>query len=273
MRKITRTASFVGKTALGLLFVSPLFVGLVFSFLPNEILFKVPSVEEIFQNLSLDNYVWVLNYIPILRYLLNSFIVCGIVILVQVVLDCLAGYAFACFEFPGKKFLFSAILVAMMIPGEVTVIANFLQIQKWGLLNTYLGLSITSFVGGTGIFMMRQFFLQLPHSIKDAARVDGCGELRFLAFIAAPMASSAIASLAIYLFIAVYNMYFWPMLVGQKTEMQTIQIGMSMLVGIENKEYGHVLAGAVISILVPVIIFIFGQDFIIRGMTEGAEKG
>ena len=273
MKKISRAAAFGGKTVIGLLFISPLLVGLVFSFLPNEMLFKVPSFEEIKQNLTLDNYVWVLNYIPILRYLLNSFIVCGIVIVVQVVLDCLAGYSFACFEFPGKKLLFSTILIAMMIPGEVTVIANFLQIQKWGLLNTYLGLSVTSFVGGTGIFMMRQFFLQIPYSIKDAARVDGCGELRFLMSVAAPMASPAIASLAIYLFIAVYNMYFWPMLVGQKTEMQTIQIGMSMLAGVENKEYGHVLAGAMISILVPVIIFIFGQDFIIRGMTEGAEKG
>lgn len=236
-------------------------------------LYKVPSFSEVIHNLTLDNYIWVLDYVPVFRYIFNSFIVCLMIVGVQVIIACLAGFAFAFYEFKGKNLLFNLLLAAMMIPAESTVITNFLNVQNMGLVNTYLGLSITSFVGGTSIFMMRQFFMQFPKSLKEAAVIDGCSELRFLFRIAAPMAIPAIASLAIYLFIGAYNMYFWPMLVAQKAEVQTIQLGIAMLVGTESQEYGYVLAGSMISIIIPVIAFIIGNDYIVKGMTEGAVKG
>ena len=272
-RVIFGTLSYVLRLVIGLIVISPILVGFVFSFVPNKMLYKVPSFSDVIHNLTLDNYKWVLDYVPIFQYIWNSFIVCLLIVGVQIVIACLAGFAFAFYEFKGKRLLFNLLLVAMMIPAESTVITNFLNVQDMGLVNTYLGLAITSFVGGTSIFMMRQFFMQLPKSLKEAAVIDGCSEIRFLFRIAAPVALPAIASLAIYLFIGAYNMYFWPMLVAQKAEVQTIQLGIAMLVGTESQEYGYVLAGSMISIIIPVIVFIIGNDYIVKGMTEGAVKG
>ena len=272
-KRLRPVGAYVIRLLVGLLLISPLLVGLVFSFVPNDILGTVPSLSRVLQNLTLENYQWVLTNIPIGRFLFNSLLVCGIIIISQAVLSCMSGYVFAFFAFPGKKLLFNLVLVAMMIPAEVTVITNFLHVQGWGMVNTHIGLAITSLVGGTSIFMMRQFFLQIPREIKEASVVDGCGNLRFLIKIAVPMAVPAISSLAITQFIGAFNMYFWPMLIAQKKEMQTVQIGMSMLVGAENKEYGYIMAGAILCIVIPVIAFIIGEDRIIKGMTEGAVKG
>lgn len=264
---------FIFKLLIGLVLISPVLVGLLYSFAPNSLLYGFPTVSQVFENLTFENYRWVVNYLPIFRYLLNSLIVCAIIVCSTVLLSCMAGYVFAFFEFPGKKLLFNLILTVMIIPAEVTVICNYLQVQQMNLVNTYLGLSITSLVGGTAIFMMRQYFLQIPKEIKEASVIDGCGNFRFLLQIAIPMAKPAIASLAITGFIGAYNRYFWPMLISQTREMQTIQIGMAQLVGVENSEYGTILAGAMICIIVPAIVFIFAQKYIIKGMTDGAIKG
>ncbi len=261
------------KILLGLIFISPVLVGFVFSFVPNHLLNGLPSLSQIVNNLTLDNYKWVLGYVPVFRYLLNTLIVCGATVCSSTILSCMAGYAFACFEFKGRAFLFNLILVAMMIPADVTVITNYLNVQKWGLVNTYPGLFITMLVGGTAIFMMRQYFLQLPKDIKEAAVMDGCGHMRFLLQIGIPMAIPTISALAITEFIGVYNRYFWPMLIAQTKEMQTIQIGMAMLVDVETANYGNILAGAMICIIAPVIVFLFAEDYIIKGMTAGAVKG
>ena len=261
------------KVILGLIFISPVLVGFLFSFVPNELLHGLPTLSQIFGNLTLNNYKWVIGYVPILRYLLNTLIVCVTVVASSTILSCMAGYAFACFEFKAKAFLFNLILVAMMIPADVTVITNYLNVQKWGLINTYPGLCITMLVGGTAIFMMRQYFLQLPKDIKEAAIMDGCGHMRFLLQIGVPMAVPTISALAITEFIGVYNRYFWPMLIAQKKEMQTMQIGMAMLVDVETVNYGNILAGAMICIIAPVIVFLIAEDHIIKGMTAGSVKG
>lgn len=264
---------FALKVLLGLIFISPVLVGLLFSFVPNDDLYSVPTLSTIINNFTLENYEWVFGYVPVLRYLLNTLIVCGTIVISSTILSCMAGYAFACFDFKARTLLFNMVLVAMMIPADVTVITNYLNVQKWGLVNTYPGLAITSLVGGTAIFMMRQYFLQLPRDIKEAAIMDGCGHMRFLLQIGIPMATPTISSLAITGFIGAYNMYFWPMLIAQTKEMQTIQIGMAMLVGVETQEYGHILAGAMICIIAPVIVFLVAEDYIIKGMTAGAVKG
>jgi len=268
-----RRGSFIFKIVLGLIFVSPLIIGVVFSFVPNNRLYTLPSLDIILKEFTLDNYRWVYSNVSIVRYIINSLIVCAVAITVQITIGCMSAYAFSYFNFKGRDLLFNIVLVSMMIPGQVTVIANYLLIQDLNLANSYLGLSITSFVGGTSIFMLRQYFLQLPYELRQAAAIDGCGDMGFLLRIAVPCAVPVIASLVIYLFIGIYNQYLWPMLVATRTDMQTIQIGMSMLVGEEVEEYGHVLAGAVISVIVPIVIFIIGQDYMVKGMTAGAIKG
>ena len=272
-KKFINFFSYSFKLVLGIVMISPLLIGALFSFVPNRYLDNVPTFERVINNLTPENYKFVVGYVPIFRYMLNSLINCFIIVASQIVLASMAAYAFAFFEFKGKDLIFNLILVAMMIPAEVTVIANYLTVQSWGLINTHLGLAITSLVGGTSIYMMRQTFMQIPREIREASIVDGCGNLRFLIQLAVPMSIPAIASLAIYQFIHAFNHYFWPMLIAQKKEMQTIQIGMSMLIGTENQEFGSILAGAMICIIIPAIVFIIGQDYIIKGMTDGAIKG
>lgn len=273
MKKEKLTVGFWLRILLGICFVSPLLLGFAFSFLPNELLFGLPSFSDFLHYFTFENYVWVLQNIPVLRYLSNSLIMCLIIIVAQVIISSMAAYAFSFFKFRGKDFLFTLILIAMMIPGQVTTIANFLMVQEAGLLNTYIGLCIPYMIGGTAIFMMRQYYLTIPKELKEASMIDGCGDMRFLLQIVVPLAVPTIAALAIYLFIDVYNMYFWPMLVGQKQSMQTIQIGMSMLVDADSTKYGRILAGAMVSIFIPVITFFIGQDYLIKGMTSGAVKG
>lgn len=264
---------YVFRVLLGICFISPLAIGILFSFVPNEYLNSLPSLETIMQHFTLENYQHLFSTIPVLRYVSNSLTLCLIIISMQIIVSCLAAYAFSNFKFPGKDFFFNLILIAMMIPGQVTTITNYLTVNKWGLVNTYLGLCIPYFVGGTAIFMMRQFFLTLPKELKEASLLDGCGDMRFLFKIALPLAVPTIASLGIYIFIDIYNLYFWPMLVAQDASMFTVQIGMSMLVSSGSVEYGRVLAGAVISIIIPMIAFIIGESYLIKGMTAGAVKG
>lgn len=273
MKKRAYNIGFFFRILLGICFIAPLLIGFSFSFLPNDLLDSLPSVTDFLYHFTFENYVWVFQNIPILRFISNSLIMCLIVIIAQVIISSLAAYAFSFFKFRGKDLLFNLILIAMMIPGQVTTIANFLLVQEAGLLNTYIGLCIPYMIGGTAIFMMRQYYLTIPKELKEASMIDGCGDMRFLFQIAVPLAVPTIAALAIYLFIDVYNMYFWPMLVGQKQSMQTIQIGMSMLVDAESTQYGRILAGAMVSIFIPVITFFIGQDYLIKGMTSGAVKG
>lgn len=261
------------RLLLGIMFIAPILMGLLFSFLPNDMLDGLPSLSEYFEYFTFENYVWVFENIPILRYVSNSLIVCVIVIVAQVIISSLAAYAFSFFNFKGKDLLFQLILIAMMIPGQVTTIANFLLVQDMGMLNNYIGLCIPYMIGGSAIFLMRQFYMTIPKELKEASMIDGCGDMRFLFKIAVPLSTPTIAALAIHLFIDVYNLYLWPILIGRDQDMYTIQVGMSMLVHTDATQYGRVLAGAMISIFIPVVTFLIGQDYLIKGMTAGAVKG
>ena len=271
--KTKRRIGYWTKVLLGIVYLLPLFIGLLYSFAPNELLLTVPTFKDVFSNLTFENYVYVMTKLPMPRYFLNSVYIGILIIVICTVLCAMAAYAFSFFRFPGREFFFNLILVSMMIPGDVVIIANYLQVQEWGLLNTYTALIITSLVGGTDVFLIRQYFMQMPREISEAAIMDGCGKWRFMLSIAMPMAKPPIVSLAITGFIGAYNMYFWPLLVTDTTEMRTVQIGMAMLQSSESLHYGRVLAGAIICAVVPMILFIFAQDHIIKGMSAGAVKG
>ena len=271
-KKVLSVKDYVIRLAVGLLFVSPLIIGLFFSVQTEDTLMTYP-LRLITKNPTLENYAIVFQKVPLLTYLKNSVIVCVVSILGQIVFASLCAYGFVFFEFPGKKLLWTLVLSTMMIPGEVVVITNYVTIQNLGLMNTYVALIITHLIGGTSIFMMRQYYMQLPKDFKEAATLDGCGELGFLFRIATPLSIPTISSLAIYMFVQIYNGFFWPLLVTSKNEMRTVQIGISFLVTSDIVNYGQILAGAMVAIIPSTIAYIFGQDYIIKGMTSGGVKG
>ena len=153
------------------------------------------------------------------------------------------------------------------------MVTNYLTIQNMGLTNSYAGLVLPSLISGTAIFLMRQYFLSLPKEYKEAATIDGCREIGYLFRVAMPLAVPTFASLAIYLFVQIYNQFFWPLLVTHENTMRTIQIGIAFLVTGDVISFGQILAGAMIAILPSVLVYILGQDYIIQGMTAGGIKG
>lgn len=271
-RKIKEGSYFALKVIIGIAFICPLIIGLAFSIQSEGQLVTYP-LRLFTANPTLENYMEVFRKVPLLHYLKNSVIVCFFAILGQVIFSSLAAYAFVFFDFRFKKTLWTLVLMTMMVPGEVVVITNYVTIQNWGLINTFLGLIITHLISGTGIFMMRQYYMTLPKDFKEAATIDGCGDMGFLFRIATPLSIPTISALAIYLFVSIYNAFFWPLLVTNKDTMRTVQIGISFLVTSDIISYGQILAGAVVAIIPSVVAYIFGQDYIIKGMTAGGVKG
>ena len=261
------------KTMLGIVFIFPVLLALVFSFVPNDKLYGLPSVATIIEFFTFENYQWIFKNIPILKYVSNSLTMCFIVIVAQSVVACLAAYAFAFFEFKGKDTIFQILLIAMMVPGEVCTICNFLTVRNMGLLNTMGGMVIISLVSCHAIFMMRQSYLSMPRELREATMIDGCGELRYMVQFAIPLSVPTICSLAITTFISVFNAYLWPLMIARSPEKYTVQIGMALLIDNELPTYGRSMAGAVLCMIIPVIVFIIFQSYMIKGLTKGAVKG
>lgn len=261
------------KILLGILIVTPVIICILFSFKPNgEML--VTTIRTIFpKKWTLENYKYVLVDVGIQRYLKNTFIQCFSIMITQMVFCSLAAYAFVFYKFKGKKLLWMLILASVIIPADVVVIMNYVQVQKWHLTNTHLGMALPFLAGGLGIFLMRQFYKTIPKELSEAAEIDGCGKMMFFWKIVFPLSVPSLASLAIRQFVIVYNRYFWPLLVVDKDRMRTIQTGMAYLEGGEGGKISHVMAGASFCIIIPVIVFIFGQKYIVRGMTAGSVKG
>lgn len=268
-----RWSAYALKVFLGLVIISPILICLSFSLKSPSELMGAGSVSLLPRQPTLENFTWVMSHIPIFTYLKNTLIQCAIVIVAQLILCSAAGYALTFFNFRGKDILFTLILLTMMIPGDVVIITNYIQIQHWGLTDTHFGMAVPYLVSGMGVFLMRQFYLTLPRDLKDAAAIDGCSDMGFFIRIAIPLSVPSLASLAIYEFIAIYNRYFWPLLVTNSDAMRTVQIGMAMLSDGESGKPTYILAGAAMCIIPAVIVFIIGQKYLIKGMTAGAVKG
>ena len=250
----------------------PLYSGLVTSLLGPDTLFSYPPklypVELRFQN-----YLDAMRQAPLLRFILNSFIQSSGVMILQLVTACLSAFAFAFRRFKGKNIVFLIFLSTMMIPWESTIIPNYLFIQKIGWDDTYLGLIAPFVATAFGTFLIRQFFMSIPKDLYDAAKIDGCSDIRFLINILIPLARPALGTLAVYSFLQTYNQYLWPLLITNKTEMRTVQIGITMLQVAEREQWQIVLAGVVIVMIPTLILFFVANRQLIRGLTAGAIKG
>lgn len=256
----------------GLLIISPILMGISMSLMSASEMASIPP-NFLPQSLKLLNYTKALRSVPIFQFMANSFVVCFLVIAAQVVTCSLAAYAFSFFDFPFREGIFMLVLSTMMIPADATIIANYLTISQLKLQDTYLALVLPYLTSAMGIFLMRQYFLTVPKELKEAATIDGCGDIRFLLQILMPISKPVIASLVIYIFIQTYNQFLWPLLVTNRSQRRTVQIGMSILRSAEAIDYGVVLAGAVMILIPSIVVFSIGQKALIKGMTAGSVKG
>ena len=165
------------------------------------------------------------------------------------------------------------VMATMMVPGEATIISNYLTVGKMGILDTYPVLILPYLTSAMGIFLFRHFYMTFPVSLYESAKLDGCGNLRFIVKILIPLTKSAIGAMAVYTFINAWNMYMWPLLVTGSNERRTVQIGISMLDSVDSQSITLMIAGVVMIIIPSISIFIIGQKQLIRGMFSGAVKG
>lgn len=205
-------------------------------------------------------------------YMRNSFVVTAGIVALEVITAILAGYAFSFLKFPLRGFTFVIFLATLMIPFEVTIATNRDTITSLHWYSSYPGLIIPFAAGGFGAFMLRQAFLQLPHELADAAALDGYGHWRFLWRVAVPLVRPSIAALATFSFLGAWQQFTWPFLIT-KPARRTVQIGVAQLSNTTPKDLDLVFAGLVIAIVPLVIMLLFFQKQLVRGLTAGAVKG
>ena len=257
------------KICLGLVIVIPLILAAIISFMPKADIMKIPFQINL-SNATLENYIYAFQYMNLLTYLKNSFIMVGIELPFKIFTALLAAYAFSHFEFPCKNLLFTVLLMTMMIPGEVIIMSLYKMIMRWGLIDTYAGLTVVGLTDVAAVFLFRQNMLTIPKELREAAVIDGCGNMKYFFKILTPMCKTIIAAYGLRAFINVYNNYMWPLLATTKDAMRTIQTGVAQLSW--SSHNGLVLAAAMVTSIIPLIVYFFGMDSIVEGMTAGAVK-
>ncbi len=223
--------------------------------------------------LDFSSYSHVFSKTAIPRQILNSFIVAGSVTILQMITCSMAAFSFSFLQFKGRNLVFMAILATMMVPWEATIIANYLTVSQWGWLDTYHAMILPFACSAMGIFLMRQNYLTFAKELHEAAKLDGCGNWRFLALIVIPLARPALGALGAYVFLQQWNQYLWPLLVTNSDKVRTVQIGISQLYDIDSEQIGLMMAGVVVVLIPSLSIFIFMQKQLINGLMAGAVKG
>jgi sn-glycerol 3-phosphate transport system permease protein len=270
---IPKTVWWALTAALALLIFFPFWYMISMSVTPDsDILSNNVSLWP--AHLYFGNIVKALTQTPLVRQFLNTLVVSLAILLLQIVTSVMAAYAFAFLEFKGKKALFLVILSTMMVPGEVTIISNYLTVGSWHWLDTYQALILPYAASALGIFLIRQYFLTMAKEIHEAAMIDGCGNVLFLVKIAVPLARPIIAAFSIASFLSSWGLYMWPLLVTSKSEMRMVQVGISALQDADSAlSFGIALAGVAIVTLPSLIVFILGHKQLVEGMMSGAVKG
>lgn len=260
------------NVAMAFVVLLPLLYAVSVAFMPSGELFTT-ELNLLPKSPTLLNFEEALVKVPLLRFVLNSFLVAGLITIGQIISCSLAAFSFSFLEFKGKNVLFMLVMATMMIPGEATIISNYLTVSGWGWLDSYKVLIVPYLTSAMGIFLFRQFYLTFPISLYESAKIDGCRNLRFILTILLPLTKSAIGAMAVYTFINAWNMYMWPLLVTGSDTMRTVQIGIGMLDSVDSQSITLMIAGVVMIILPSISIFILGQKQLIKGMFSGAVKG
>ncbi|MCL4385734.1 MAG: carbohydrate ABC transporter permease [Cyanobacteria bacterium] len=221
---------------------------------------------------TLINYIKLFKDTGFLRWILNTLIFAGGVATIKAFIDTWAGYAFARYNFPGSKWVFNLILISMMLPFAIILFPLFLIVNKLKMVNTYFGLILPILANPFGIFLMRQFMLQIPTDIEEAARIDGCSDIGILFKIIMPLSRPGQAVLAIVLFMWQWTNLIWPLVVVNKKYMYTITLGLAGIPSQNVIDWGLLTAGAVMSVLPILLVFLIYQRGFIAGLTMGAVK-
>ncbi|WP_256257816.1 MULTISPECIES: carbohydrate ABC transporter permease [unclassified Paenibacillus] len=227
----------------------------------------IPSVPQ------WSNFVQAMNAGPFLTYAKNSVIVTLSIIVLQLVVMVPAAYAFAKYSFKGKELFFSLVLLAFMIPGQVTFIPVYLMLADAGLIKSLLPQIIPFMSNAFGIFLLRQYFMQIPHELIEAARLDNASELQIMRNIMIPMSMPALATIALFSFVSHWNDYFWPLVMTDSAAVRPLTMGIAMLRETEGISNWHIImAGNVVLVLPILLVYLFASKQIVKAFVYSGIK-
>lgn len=244
----------------------------------DENIFAYPPVL-IPEQITLSNYVGVWDKVNFIGYFVNSMVVAGLTVFLNLLLSSLAAYPLARMNFKGKKFTFFAILATIMVPFQAIMLPVYLVTIKLHLLDSvnnfmgYIGLVMPFAVSAFGIFLMRQAFLTIPKEMEEAAIVDGCNVAQVFFKVLLPMVKPSLAVLAIFTFIGSWGEFLWPSIVLTKDSMYTLPVGVNNLQGMFSSNWRFIAAGSILSTIPILIFFLALQKYFISGENDGAVKG
>ena len=230
-------------------------------FLPNEL-----------HLCDFSNYTYVFRNNDFLHSLINSVIVVGLSCAFNCLLASMAAYGFEKKNFPFKEGLYLIYLATMMIPGQVTMIPVFVMMKKANLLNTYFSLTVL-ILNAFGVILIRQFMKGIPDDLLEAAKVDGCPEIRLFFQIVVPLIRSVLVSLVIFTFVTSWNDFLWPLVSTSTSRMYTLTVALSLLKTQYTTNYGLLMAGATVSFVFPFAVYVFLQKQFVEGIALSGIKG
>ncbi len=244
----------------------------------SENIFAYPPVF-IPKEITLENFKQVLKLVPIVKYVINSFIVASSTVILNVILSALAAYPLARMDFKGKKITFFAILATIMVPFQTIMLPVYIitlklhLIDSYGDIAGYLGMIAPFAVNAFGIFLLRQAFLAIPKEIEESAVIDGCNSFQIFSKLLFPMVKPTLALLAIFTFIGSWGEFLWPSIVLTNEKLFTLPVGINNLSSAFSSDYRLVAAGSIISVIPIIVFFLALQKYFIQGTNEGAVKG
>ena len=261
---------------IALVFMFPLIWMVVSSFKNDvQIFTDISSMKAFVPTFMEDifiNYKQVVQKLPLLQAMLHSFGYISVIILISLIVNSMAGYAFARLKFPKKNLIFAIILAVMIIPAQTVMLPQFSIIYKMGFTNSYMGLILPAIASPMYIFLFRQQFLGIPESIEEAAKLDGASQVRIFFQLIVPLAKPIYATVIILQFIALWNDFVWPVMVISDTSKQTVQMALSSLFNIKPVNYGNVMAGLTIVTIPVLILFLALQKYYVAGVASTGAK-
>jgi len=271
--KRSKLVFYVVLILFALFFLLPLLWMVVTAFKPFE---EWLNPNWIPVNPTLENFTSIFNdrSLPVVNWFFNSLLIASLFTAAILILDSLAGYAYARLEFPGKNFLFGLMLATLVMPGIMFLIPNYLTVANLKWIGTIQGVIAPGFAGVFGVFFMRQFFQGLPRELEEAAYIDGAGIFRTFWSVVLPLSKGPIVTLGIITFLTSWNDFLWPLLIlgGDRADL-TLPVGLATLQGQYTFDYGKLMAGALVLTVPVLILYAFFQRYIIRSISMTGIKG
>jgi multiple sugar transport system permease protein len=230
----------------------------------SEVFASPPTL--IGSQLRFANFSEAWSYVPFGRYMINGMVVAVLGTLLVCVTSILAAYAFARLEFRGRELVFLLYLITLMVPQEVMIVPMFILMQQFGWTNSYQALILPWAFSAFGTFLLRQFFLNIPKELEEAALVDGANRMRILLAVVLPIARPAVAVLAVFTFINYWNSFLWPLIITNSTDRFTVPVGLNGFLGQQGSQWHLLMAASTISMLPTVVVVLLLQRHLVRGI-------